>query len=64
MDHPIDCVCVCVCVCVRARALTCTALLGAFTLTSRVASEQKGIDYITRSRHYCAPAVRRLCHGD
>jgi len=51
MDHPIDFVCVCVCVCMRARTLTCAALLGAFTLTSRVASEQKGIDYITRSRH-------------
>jgi len=31
----------------------------AFTLTSRVASEQKGIDYITRSRH----AARRR-YGD
>jgi len=46
MDHPIDIVCVCVCVCVRARA---RARIN--TLTSRVASEQKGIDYITRSRH-------------
>lgn len=42
MDYPINRVRVCV----RARINVC-----AFTLTSRVASEQKGIDYITRSRH-------------
>lgn len=43
MDHPIDCICVCADINVYA-----------FTLTSSVASEQKGIDYIhyiTRSRH-------------